>query len=241
MGLYIDIAIGILALIVLIVWTKRGFAMSVCLWLRKIGCLIIAIVATIALSPVLTEALSSLSGSFASLIEPLLNKISGAGTTVSTYDELTTLMSSGALALLSSQADSIWASMESLGQYTISAVFGHKIFGIIVYGVTFLVTFILAIYIVRLMKAIFTSINKIEFFKLFDKILGCIFSLIATYILLVILLTGIEIVLAMWLPQYLDKVISIVSTSTILSLVHSTNVIGALVASMIGVTLPALV
>ncbi len=240
MGLYIDIAIGILALIILIVWTKRGFAMSVCLWLRKIGCLAIAIVATIVLSPILTTALSSVSSSFASLIAPLLNKIAGAGTTVSSYEELSTLMSSGALALLSSQADSIWASMESLGQYTISAVYGNKIFGIIVYGATYLVTFLLAIYLVRLIKSICTSINKIEFFKLFDKILGCIFSLVATYILLVLLLTGTEIALAMWMPQYLDKVISIVSSSSILSLVHSTNVIGAIVASMLGVTLPAL-
>lgn len=214
--------------------------MSLCLWMRKIGCLAIAIVATIALSPILTDALSSVSSSFASLISPLLNKISGAGTTVSSYEELSTLMSSGALALLSSQTDSIWASMESLGQYTISAVYGHKIFGIIVYGVTFLVTFILAIYIVRLIKLVCSSINKIEFFKLFDKILGCIFSIVATYILLVILLTGTEIVLAMWLPQYLDKVISIISSSSILSLIHSTNVVGAIVASMLGVTLPAL-
>lgn len=241
MGLYIDIAIAVLALIILIVWTKRGFAKSICLWLRKIGCLLIAIVATIALSPVLITALSALAGSFASLVSPLLDGISGAGTTVSSYEELTALLSSGTLALLSSQADSIWTAMTTISEYTISAVYAHKIFNIIVYGVTFLVSFILAIYLVKLINAVLTTINKVEFFKLFDRILGCIFSFVATYILLVLLLTVTEICLVSFLPQYADSVISIISSSTILSLIHSTNVIGALLASLVGVSLPALV
>ncbi len=240
MGLYIDIAIVVLALVVLLIWTNRGFAASMCLWLRKFGCFAVAIVATIYLTPVLSTKLEAIGDKFVALVAPLLGKIPGAGTEVASLEELTELMSSGALKLLSTQAENIWKSMESLELYTIAGVYGNQLFGYIVYGGTFLVTFLLAIYLVRLMRITFKAVNKIEFFRLFDKILGCIFSIVATYIIVVVLLSTAEIVVAKWLPKYLELVMKTIYSSKILSLVHSTNVIGALLASLLKVTLPSI-
>ncbi len=198
-GIIIDVVLIVMAIIIMIVWTKRGFAQSVYVWMRRIGSLVAAIILTLLLTDTIS-ALIPLESTFAGWVAPLLSSLSAAD--IATYSA-------------------------ALYKIAVGAVF-------------FLVVFLTIFYLVKLFAYLLRSLNKIGFFKLCDKTLGAIFSLVASYLVIFLLLTVVEITLSFVLTAYMANAMDIVGSSSILTIVHNTNFLGELIASKLGIVLPLL-
>lgn len=197
MGLYIDIALAVLMIIILIRWCSRGLADSICAWLQRTGCLLASILVTI-LCTSLVANLGTLGDSFAGWLESISTIFSGEE----------------------------------------GILLAQNIYTVLVGGAIFFVSLITFIYIAKLIKYLFDSLNKVAFFKLCDNTLGGMASLVYSYLLLSILLTATEIILVKFLAGYVDIVMASVADSYILSMIHNYNILGMLVAPKLGVTLP---
>ncbi len=242
MGLYIDIGVCVVALIIVIIMLSKGLTNSLCGVMKIIGCLVLAI----ALTSVVVDALSKialvtdLSALLASKLAPLFEKVSGATTVVSSLEELQTVMSSGPLALMASQAETLWTNMSLQGTFSIADYYSVKLFYILLNSIVFFILYIVSIYTVKLIKLLLNLLNKVSFFKFCDKVLGALFGIAMAYAILILLLTAAEIVVVMFMPTYTDIVMNLLSGSTILTWLHNGNIVGALISSMFDITLPVI-
>lgn len=242
MGIIIDVVVALVALIIILVSTKQGCAITFYKFMKRIGCLVAAVVLTMVLVSVLAEFsfVQSFSDTVSGWLEPLFAKVSGASTVVSSQSELESVLSSGALAILSSTSESLWASMESMGLYTVAGVYSAKIFSIVLNAITFFVLFVVLLYFFKGLNALLSILNKVSFFALCDRILGFLFGVLLAYIVLVLILSAVELVLATFLTGYIDAVMALIGQSTLLTQLHNNNIIGALIASLAGLSLPVL-
>ncbi len=200
MGLYIDIALGILIFWILCHWIRRGMAQMCCAWLNRLACPIGAV----AISYFATASVAEMVGladAFNGWATPLLGQV---------FDSAK------------------------------SAELSQQLYLIAVGIVLFFVAIIVLIYLVKLVAHIFKNINKVQFFKICDKTLGAIFSLVISYIVIVVLLTGTELLMVYCFADKTAVVMQHVADSMILSTVHNTNFFGNLLADLLGVALPTI-
>lgn len=238
-GTIIDVVLGVIILIAIIVGAKKGFAKQLTSLVAGVGTIIGAmLLCTIVTNYLLTLPLvegwlPSVQGWFA--------KLPGATTPVASVEELTAALNTGWLRILSSQASSLFATMQALGCTSFDGYLGHMALRYILEIASFILLYIVLLYIVKGIGALLNRINRIGFFKVLDKLLGILMSLAMTYlIVVVVILTGTEMLLTKYLPQYQDPVLFYIAQSYLLTVAHNTNVLGSLLADMLGIVLPEL-
>src|SRR5699024_5986723 len=96
-------------------------------------------------------------------------------------------------------------------------------------------------YVLRGFRALIRKIAEVPFFRVLDRLFGIIWSVAMTYLVIVVLLlTGTEIVIAKWFADFQPTFYQYVEQSVLLSNAHSTNVLGAMIAQFFDVVLPTL-
>ena len=85
------------------------------------------------------------------------------------------------------------------------------------------------------------KIAQLPVFKPLDRILGAVWAVGITYVVLIgIVLTLAEIVVMKFAPDSTDAMLEFLKSSKLLSAANDTNVIGSLFADLLNVTLPVL-
>ena len=235
MALYVDIGIGVIALIALIVGIVKGFSKQ----FTKGLCGFIAFVGSIGLTLLLMPFIQK-AGAFKSFADAATKWFAQDyfTVTITSTEELNQTLSQGFLRILAGLSDRIYGVMQANEMTTLGMYFGDLVARLIV-------GFILWIILLLLIKLIFLGIRKLlgKLAKLpvlhtLDKIFGGLWSVGITYLIAVcLLLTVIEIAILKLLPDFQPTLAQLAQDSHIFKFLHNTNVIGAYLADLFGVDL----
>lgn len=239
---FVVLAIFLVALIVgAIKGFSRQFSVGVCVLLGFAG----ATIATWLLSDIVMNIpfVHSLHTTFAGWFNAeQLNTV--VDTSLGTQDGATavsTLLQETSFRFVSFFSEAIYSTMCSSEVNTIAAVFGLVIVEIIADILMWIVFFLIVYYVFRALRKLLLRITEIGVFRVVDRLVGMVVAVAITYcILVVIVLTGAEVVLAKWQPDLQQSFYNIVEQSPVLTFLHSTNVLGGMLAKSMGVTLPSL-
>lgn len=242
MHLYVDIAIAAIFVISLIIGVIKGFVKQ----FTSGFCGLIGLIGSIGLTLIIVPALAS-SGTLNGFANTAAGWFSGEPfvAPIASHDDLiSTLSSSGFLSILTTESISgrIWATMSQSQMDTLGAYFGsicaRLIVGIIVWIVLLLIFKLIFFFI----KKGLTKLASLPVLRTLDRIFGAIWSLLITYVIIVVfIVTAVEIIAVKWLPgDILETVRGIVNNSTVLQILHDTNVIGAYLARLLNVDLATL-
>ena len=232
---FIDIGFGVIILIAVIVGLSVGFSRQ----FSRPLCGLIAIFGAIALTAVLYGLISNL-GFYNGLVEKATGWFTKDFYTqqVNSVEDLSAALSSGYLRILSGSAEKIWASMSDAGVNTLGAYFGQLIIKVLAQFIIWLVLYLAIKYLLFGIKYLMTKISRVVVFKSIDKIFGLVWSLAITYIIVVgIILTTGEIVLAKFAPEIGDTVVDYISQTHLVKFFHGTNVIGSFISDLLSMSL----
>lgn len=241
----IDFVVLAIFLVALIVGTVKGFSrqfsVGVCVLLGCIG----ATAATWLLSDIVMNIpfVNSLHTTFAGWFKAeQLNTVVDTSLSVKEGTAaVSALLGETTFKFMSLFSETIYTAMVSSQVNTIAAMFGLIIVEIIADIVMWIVFFIVVYYIFRALRMLLMRITEIGLFRLIDRLIGAVVAVAITYcIVVVILMTGAEVVLAKWLTQWEQPFYNIVEQSPVLTFLHSTNVLGGMLAKAMGMTLPSL-
>lgn len=231
MGTFIDIGFAVIVIIAVFVGLAEGFSRQ----FSRPLCGLIAIFGAIGLSAFLFTLISRL-GFYAGLEEKAiaLFKASFYSKSVSSAEDLTAVLSSGYLRLLASSSEMIWGKMATMGATTLGEYFGKLLMKIATQFIIWIVLYLAIKYLLFGIKYLMTKIARVVVFKSIDRIIGLVWSLALTYIIVIglILTTG-EIVLAKFFPSIADLVSSYIAQTSIVKFLHNTNIIGSFVSSIL--------
>ena len=237
-GVIIDVALVAVFLIALIVGLVKGFNKLFMGFLSTIGGLAIAAALCVVVANKLIEIpqIQQLAQVFAGWFNrPNLQM------EISSLEELTTLLSSGLLALLSGRADAIWQKMQGYQVNTLAGYYGHVVLKVFASVLCFIVLIIVVRLILNGICKLLQKLNKFTVFKVINMVLGAAWAVGITYLVVVsVVLTGAELVLAKWFSDLIPVVQSEVADSAVLRLLHSTNIIGQYAAQAFSLPLPDL-
>ena len=235
LGTIIDIGFGAILLIAFIVGLSVGFSRQ----FSRPMCGLIAIFGAIALTAFFYQIISPLS-----FYTNLQDKATGWFTAdfyleqASDSDTLAGILSSGYLRILASSSELIWTNMEAAGITTLGEYFGYLIIKVAAQFIIWLVLYLAIKYLLFGIKYLMTKISRVVVFKSIDKIFGLVWSLALTYIVVVgIVLTVGEIVLAQFFPNIGDVVADYISETKLVLFFHNTNMIGSFVSSILSMPL----
>ena len=238
-GTIIDLAIVGIFLIAIIVGLVKGFNKLFMGFLSEIGGLVVAgfLCVIVASKLIALPQIAQLSSTFAGWF----SKMEIANLEITSLEQLTTLLSAGALSFLSGQAETIWAKMQELSVTTLGGYLGHVLLKIFASVLCFIVILIVVRLVLKGICALFQKLNKHTFFKVFNMIFGAVWAIAVTYLVVVgILLTGAELVVAKFFESNIPAIQAIVADSAVLKLLHDTNVLGSLISQLLSIPLPDL-
>lgn len=242
MALYVDIGIGAILLIAIIVGLIMGFAKQ----FTKGLCGFIGFVGAIGLTIIIIPALHT-AGTLNGFSSAAASWFSGEAfiAQISTQDELiATLNSSGILSILTNESISgrIWSTMSAAEMHTLGEYFGDICARLISGIVLWIVLLIIIKFIFLGIRVGFEKLSALPVLHTLDKIFGILWSVMVTYIILVVLVMTVgEIVIVKWLPENIQETLrTLVETSTVFKALHNTNIVGAYLARLIGIDLATL-
>lgn len=240
MAIYVDIGIAAILLISLIVGAIRGmakqFSKGLCGFIGLIG----AIYLTLLLMPFLQK--TGIFKSFAELAAGWFKK-DAFTTAIASEEELLDILSGGILGMMSKLSPRIWAAMVANEMSTLGAYFGDLCARLIA-GIVMWIALLIVIKLVFAgVRKLLEKLSKLPVLRVFDKILGAVWSVGIAYIILVcFVITAAEVVVVRWLPNnnVLNTLNNIINNSYIFKFLHETNVIGSYIARLFGVDLSAM-
>ena len=236
-GVIIDIVLVGIFLIGIIVGLVKGFNKLFMGFLAEVGGLIIAgaLCAVVANMLIGIPQIAQLSQTFTGWF----SKMEIANIEITSFEELSTLLSVGTLSFLSGQADAIWAKMQELSVSTLGGYLGHVLLKIFASILCFIVILITVRLILKGICALLQKLNKHTVFKVINMILGAVWATAMTYLIVVgIALTGAELVVAKFFESNIPAIQAFVADSAILKLLHNTNIIGSFVSQALSIPLP---
>lgn len=239
---FVVIAIFLIALIVgMAKGFSRQFSVGVCALLGFVG----ATAATWLLSDTVMNIpfVHSLHTTFAGWFKAeQLNAV--VDTTMSVADgtaAVSALLGETSFKFVSFFSETIYNTMVASQVDTIAAMFGLVIVEMIVDIVMWIVFYLIVYYIFRALRMLLLRITEIGVFRVVDRLIGAVVAVAICYcVLVVIVMTGTEVALAKWATDWEKPFYDIVEQSPVLTFLHSTNVIGGMLAKAMGMTLPAL-
>ena len=235
LGLVFDIGIGIIIALAAIVGLITGFTKQFFRVLVGILAVLGSIILVRLLFPIIFNTgifdkfVSTATGWFKA--EFYLRRITDV-------DSLKSAISDNYLRILSGSADKVFGWMESTLEgaevMTIGSFFG-KAFVNIVIGLSMWTIFYLVIkYFLYGVKYLLGKVTEVVVFKSIDRILGLVWSLVWTYIIVVgVCLTAGELIIVRFFPDAEQAVANVMSQSTLLSFAHNTNVLGSFLAQLL--------
>ena len=228
---FIDIGFVAIFLIAFFVGLGEGFSKQ----FSKPLCGLIAIFGAAALTMVLHPLIASV-GFYGGLEAKATGWFSAAFYSQEATDaaSLQTILSSGYLRILSNSAESIWNNMADMQVTTLGAYFGKLIIKIAAYFIIWLVLYLVIKYLLFGIKYLMSKIARVVVFKSIDRILGIVWALAVTYIIVIgIVLTAGEMITSKFLPNIADLAISYLDKTTVAKFFHNFNMIGSFIASII--------
>ena len=240
MGTFIDIGLAVIVLIAVFVGLAEGFSRQ----FSRPLCGLIAIFGAIALTAFLFTLISNLAF-YTGLEAKAIGwfKADFYSQPATDVDSLSAILSAGYLRLLANSAEMIWGKMSAMGVATLGEYFGKSIMKLLAQFVIWLVLYLAIKYLLFGIKYLMTKIARVVVLKSIDRIIGLVWSLALTYIIVIgIILTTGELVLGKFFPAIADLVSSYIAQTTVVKLLHNTNVIGSLVSTILNwplLTLPA--
>lgn len=237
-GIIIDVSIVCIFLIALIVGLVKGFNKLFMGFLSEIGGLVVAGALCVVIANKLVEipAINNLAPAIAGWFDrPNLT------TEIASLDELATLLSAGVLSFLSGKAEFIWGKMQAYSVNTIAGYLGHVVLKVIAAALCFIVLLIVVRLILNGICTLLQKLNKYTAFKVINMILGVVWAVAATYLIVVcIVMTGAELVVSNWFSDSIPAIQAAVADSAVLKLLHETNIVGQYISQALSIPLPDL-
>lgn len=236
MAIYVDIGISVIFVIAVLVGAIKGFAKQ----FNKVFCGFLGLIGAIALTVLIVPALqkAGLINSFSSVATNWFKKESFT-TVIASHEELTDVMSSGSLKILSKLSSRIWFSMQTYQMGTLGEYFGDlcaRVISGVVIWIALLLLFKLVFWAIRFLLK---KLSKLPVLRTLDKIFGALWGLVIAVVVMFVLITTFEIVIIKWMPNAIDLQ-SLVNDSAVYQFLHEINVAGAQLAKMMGIDLAAL-
>ena len=231
MGTFIDIGFCVVVLIAFFVGVGEGFSRQ----FSRPLCGLVAIFGALGLTAFLYTIIAKL-GFYAGLETKAIAWFKADFYSQSATDavSLSEILSGGYLRLLSSSSEMIWGKMSAMGVSTLGEYFGKLIIKIATQFVIWLVLYLAIKYLLFGIKYLMSKIARVVVFKSIDRILGLVWSLALTYIILIgIILTTGELVLGKFFPSIAELVTTNIAQTTIVKFLHNTNLIGSFVSSLL--------
>ena len=231
MGTFIDIGFVVIILIAVFVGLAEGFSRQ----FSRPLCGLVALFGALGLTAFLFTLISNFAF-YAGLEEKAiaLFKADFYSQSATDAESLAAVLSGGYLRLLSSSAEMIWNRMAAMDVTTLGAYFGKLLMRIAAQFVIWIVLYLAIKYLLFGIRYLMTKIARVVVIKSIDRIIGLVWSLALTYIIVIglILTTG-EIVLAKFFPSIAELVSSYIGQTVIVKFLHNTNVIGSFVSSLL--------
>ena len=244
MGVLVDIIIAAIFAIALIIGAIKGF-------LKQISALrgLVAFVGAIILTAFIINLLqpTGLYHSFTDVTsgwfgDELLN------VRISSHTQLALVLSEhGTLKILTGLSEVLFDDMQSISLATgtpcdtLAAFFGHYVANLILGFVMWLILLLLLLAIFKGIIKLMKNIIIMPTFKTVDRILGAIWSLALTYLILISLLFATaESLLIKFLPDTWATMRDFISNTTILLWLHDTNIIGELIAALFSTSIESI-
>lgn len=231
MGTFIDIGFCVVVLIAFFVGVGEGFSRQ----FSRPLCGLVAIFGALGLTVFLYTIIANL-GFYAGLETKAIAWFKADFYSQSATDavSLSEILSGGYLRLLSSSSEMIWGKMSAMGVSTLGEYFGKLIIKIATQFVIWLVLYLAIKYLLFGIKYLMSKIARVVVFKSIDRILGLVWSLALTYIILIgIILTTGELVLGKFFPSIAELVTTNIAQTSIVKFLHNTNLIGSFVSSLL--------
>ena len=121
---------------------------------------------------------------------------------------------------------------------TIGAFFGKSIVDFIIQFSMWLVFYLIFKYFMYGVKYLLCKITQVVVFKSIDRILGLLWSLLWTYIVVVgIVLTTGEIVIVQFFPNFEPTLAEVISNAALFRIAHSSNILGSFLSTLLNMRL----
>ena len=239
-GLFIDLGLGAALLLAALVGILYGFCRQFSRALVSIISVISAIALVALVYPLIrqTGILNGFTGAAAGWFKPELYS-----TPITDAESLRATISNNYLRILSGTSDKMYERMVTmLGNYsielTIGNFFGQIIVNVIFEFIMWLVFYLAIKYLLVGIKYLIEKITQVVVFKSIDKIIGIIWAAIWTYFIMIgVVLTTSEIVVAQFMPDYTTAFAGWIQNSTLLKFAHNTNVLGSFISNLLGTKL----
>ncbi len=239
-GTIIDISLVVIALIALIIGLVKGFIKQLTGLLSGIMSLVLAIVLTgmIANWFCTTELFASFQGTATTWFKKDLFT-----TAVASQDELTSVMANagGFWGIFKGLSPSFFTAMTNNGYTSLGQLFGLYAAKLIAYVLIWLILFIVLKLLFKGIGKLLGKVADLPVIKTIDRILGAVWSLAFTYVILIgIILTGVEVIVFKYINGQWEALCGYLAQSKLLTVANNTNFIGSFLAEFLSVTLPQL-
>lgn len=241
-GVIINIGIGLVIAIAAIVGLAVGFCRQFSKPLVGIVAILGAIILTMILYPLIFST---------GIFDKFVAKACGWFTTefyqrpVTDIESFQAAISDNYLRILSGSSGWVFNQMSNVLtdsglDWTIGNFLGRAIVNIILEFSMWLILYLIIKYFLYGVKYLLGKITQVVVFKTIDRVLGLVWSLIWTYLIVVcVILTTGELVIVQFFPGLEPTVAGWIKDSVLLKFFHDTNVLGSLVANILTMPLVA--
>lgn len=228
-GMIISVLLGVLGLVVLIVGLKKGFAKHITKPLCSFVALVLAVVLAFVLIPIIKQQ-----GFYSGILDWPTSWFGDAvcTTEVHSAEELFAVMSTNYLKILNAKANDIYSTMSANQFTTLGRYFADLTTSVILALLLGIAVFLACKYLFFGIRYLLQKISKVAVLSTIDRLLGGIWAIAWCYLIVIVLLTGLELISVLYLPIMQPFVQSLVSEGTenfsiVLQLLHQTNIIGS--------------
>ena len=238
-GVFMDVTIGLVIAIAAIIGLAIGLTRQFSRPLVVIGSVIGGIILVMIFYPMIFNT---------GVLDGFVNKATGWFAAdyytrpVASVEEFQDAITGNYLQILSGVSDKVFAQMERVLKgaevMTIGAFFGKGFVNVVIEFSMWLVFYLVIKYFLYGVVYLLGKITQVVVFKSIDRILGGVWALLWTYIIVVCFVMTIgELVISQFFPNIAPRVADFIGESKLLKLAHDTNVIGSFVANLLSVSM----
>ena len=243
MGLIIDILLGLAFLSAIIAGAIRGFCKQFTVPLLTTVSVLSASFLVAFVYPYITRS---------GILDWLTADVSGWFSAdfykvpIDSVETLQQTISGNYLRIISGMSENMYYRMvlmleDSNFEITIGNFFGQSIVNSIVELILWILAYLAVKYLLKGIRYLLQKITKVVVFKTIDKIFGLIWAVIFTYFIVVgLALTGTEIIIAQFTPNFEPTFAQWITNSTLLKFAHNTNFFGSFLAEIFGLNMISL-
>lgn len=244
MGIVVDILVCAIFVMAIVSGATKGLVKQLSSLLRGI----VAFAGSIVLTALIINILRP-TGLYQAFVEIATSWFKGDTMVivVNSPDELAIVLSQhNSLKILAGLSQVLYNDMqalttEALPCNTMGELLGHHVADLIVGFVLWILLLLLLRLMFKGLIGLMKEIIIMPAFKTLDRILGAVWVLAFTYIILIgIVFAGIEALIIMFAPDTWIGFEEFLRGTTVLVWIHDTNVIGQLIAGLLNVTLPSI-